>query len=158
MNDIYKILEELGIRYDKIEHEPVYTVEEADKVSEQIKGAQCKNLFLRNQKGKKHYLVIAEAHESVRMAELGKKIGERLSFASPDRLIKYLGLEPGSVSVFGLINDKEVEVDVFVSNTLLNYKNVSFHPNVNTATLVIRTEDMKKFLDSRSNRVEYIDL
>jgi Ala-tRNA(Pro) deacylase len=158
MNSVYEVLDGLGIEYEKIEHEPVFTVEEADKVEGLIDGAQCKNLFLRDQKGKKHFLVIAEAHERVDLSGLGKKLGEKLSFASPERLKKYLGLEPGSVSVFGVINDEKKEVKVFISNTLLKYEKISFHPNVNSATLVISREDFKKFLSESGNEFEFIDL
>lgn len=158
MEEVLKILDSQNIAYQIVEHKAVYTVAEADAVAERVDGAQCKNLFLRNGKGKKYFLVIAEAHEKVDLAELGKQIGERLSFASPERLKKYLALEPGAVSAFGIINDEHAVVEVYVSKTLLGYDKVSFHPNVNTATLVLNTKDMLRFFDNAKNKVEYVNI
>ena len=158
MNNIYKILEEIGIAYEKYEHPAVFTVEEAEKYA-RGDGAHSKNLFLRNKKGNKHYLVVSETSKKINLKELELKLQKKnISFASPERLKVYLGLTPGAVSPFGLINDKNKEVQVIVDNDLLKSPKQGFHPNTNTATLVISTDDFKKFLNWTQNNVSYMNL
>ena len=126
---VYKVLDELGISYARHEHPPVFTVEEAEKHWTQITGAHCKNLFLRNKKGNRHYLVILEASKVADLKSLNKLLGEdRLSFASAERLMKFLGLETGAVSAFGLINDTENHVQVVIDEDLKQAAAVNFHP------------------------------
>jgi Ala-tRNA(Pro) deacylase len=154
---VYAVLDELGISYTRHEHLPVFTVEEAEKHWTQITGAHCKNLFLRNKKGNRHYLVILEASKVADLRSLNKLLGEnRLSFASEKRLMKYLGLETGAVSLFGLINDKENYVKVVIDEDLKNAEGVNFHPNVNTATIGISFPDFEKFLAWCGNTVRYL--
>jgi Ala-tRNA(Pro) deacylase len=154
---VYNILRELDISYTKHEHPPVYTVEEAEQHWENITGAHCKNLFLRNKKGKNHYLVIAKSEKRVNLKALTSRLGEdRLSFASPERMLRYLGLEPGAVSPFGLINDKENAVVVVIDRDLKEASHVNFHPNVNTATVGIVFTDFEKFLSYCGNSIRYL--
>jgi Ala-tRNA(Pro) deacylase len=154
---VYNILRELDISYTKHEHPPVYTVEEAEQHWENITGAHCKNLFLRNKKGKNHYLVIAKSEKRVNLKALTSRLGEdRLSFASPERMLRYLGLEPGAVSPFGLINDKENAVVVVIDRDLKEASHVNFHPNVNTATVGIAFTDFEKFLSYCGNSIRYL--
>ena len=154
---VYAALDELGISYIRHEHSPVYTVEEAEKQWTTIIGAHCKNLFLRNKKGNRHYLVILEASKVADLKSLNKLLGEdRLSFASEKRLMKYLGLETGAVSVFGLINDKENHVKVVIDDDLKKTEAVNFHPNVNTATVGISFPDFEKFVAWCGNPVRYL--
>jgi Ala-tRNA(Pro) deacylase len=110
MNDAERevavFLEQMGVPFVRYEHPAVATVAEAEKYWGNLRGAHCKNLFLRNNKGNRHYLVVAEASRRVDLKALTRVLGEdRLSFASAERLKKYLGLEAGSVSPFGLIHD-----------------------------------------------------
>ena len=154
---VHDVLDELGISYNRHEHPPVYTVEEAEKQWTEIIGAHCKNLFLRNKKGNRHYLVILEASKVADLKSLNKLLGEdRLSFASENRLMKYLDLETGAVSAFGLINDKENHVKVVVDADLKKAEAVNFHPNVNTATVGISFTDFEKFLNWSGNSVRYL--
>jgi Ala-tRNA(Pro) deacylase len=154
---VYDVLNDLGSPYDRHGHPPVYTVEEAEKQWTDIIGAHCKNLFLRNKKGNRHYLVILEASKAADLKSLNKLLGEdRLSFASEQRLMKYLALETGAVSVFGLINDKENHVKVVIDEDLRNAEAVNFHPNVNTATVGISFPDFEKFLAYCGNAVRYL--
>jgi len=154
---VYEILRELDISYTKHEHPPVYTVEEAEQHWENITGAHCKNLFLRNKKGKNHYLVIAKSEKRVDLKALTSRLGEdRLSFASPERMMRYLGLEPGAVSPFGLINDRENAVVVVIDQDLKEASHVNFHPNVNTATVGITFADFEKFLTHCGNPIRYL--
>lgn len=154
---VYEVLGQLGISYTRHEHPPVYTVEEAEKHWTTITGAHCKNLFLRNKKGNRHYLVILEASKVADLRALNRLLGEdRLSFASEQRLMRYLGLEPGAVSVFGLINDAEDHVNVVVDEDLKNAEAVNFHPNVNTATIGISFSDFERFLSWCRNPVRFL--
>jgi Ala-tRNA(Pro) deacylase len=144
----------MGVKH---EHPPVYTVEEAELHWENITGAHCKNLFLRNKKGKNHYLVIAKSEKRVDLKALTSRLGEdRLSFASPERMMRYLGLEPGAVSPFGLINDGENAVVVVIDMDLREASHVNFHPNVNTATVGITYVDFEKFLTHCGNSIRFL--
>jgi Ala-tRNA(Pro) deacylase len=156
---VYEALERLGIQYDVHEHPPVFTVEEALAHWAGIEATHCKNLFLRNKKGTRHYLVVAEHSKPVRLDALVAHLGDdRLSFGSPDRLQRYLGLTPGSVSPFGILNDANKEVLVVVDSDLRGAARVGFHPNVNTATVVIRGQDFERFLEASGNVVKYVKL
>ncbi len=159
VSDIYQVLQDLHIEYEKYEHPAVYTVEEAAQYDRGIDAGNSKNLFLRNAKGDTHYLVILESTKRLNLKRLASLLGEsKLSFASPERLMKYLGLTPGSVSPFGLINNTDKLVKVIIDSGLLQYKKLAYHPNINTATLVIATDDLKRFLDWTGNKIEYIVL
>ena len=154
---VYEILNKLDISFDKNEHPPVFTVEQARQHMQNVLGAHCKNLFLRNKKGDKHYLFICEESKRIDLKELSERLGfDRLSFASEERLDKYLGLKAGSVSPFGIINDSKHEVEVLVDRELADWDKVNFHPNINTATLTISFKDFEKFLNWIGNSVLYI--
>jgi Ala-tRNA(Pro) deacylase len=156
---VYEALDRLGIHYDVHEHPPVFTVDEALTHWAGIEATHCKNLFLRNKKGTRHYLVVAEHSKPVRLDALVTQLGDdRLSFGSPDRLQRYLGLTPGSVSPFGILNDAGKEVIVVVDADLRGATKVGFHPNVNTATVVIAEADFERFLQASGNVVKHIRL
>jgi len=156
---VLEALDGLGIAYVRHEHPPVATVEEAEKHWGGLEGTHCKNLFLRNYKGNRHYLVIAPVTRGIDLKRLNAALGEdRLSFASPERLRRWLGLEAGSVSPFGLINDETGHVRVVCDEALRPSRALGFHPNVNTATLVISLADFEKFLASRGNSVRWLEL
>jgi len=147
MQHIYDILERLGIEYEKYKHSAMYTVEQADAIGADIPGVKTKNLFLRNRKGTRHFLVIAEAHAQVDLRQIADAVGEaKLGFASPERLRKHLNVEPGSVSLFALANDADGNVEVLIDKALLEAEKIGFHPNINTETIVIDTKDIATFL------------
>jgi len=149
----------LGIVFERYEHPPVATVEDAVAHWAAIDAVHCKNLFLRNQKGNRHYLVILVHTKRADLRAVAAQIGDgKLSFASPERLLAHLGVAPGSVSPFGLLNDAEGSVRVYLDRDLKTADRVSFHPNVNTATLALSGADFQRFLASRSNPVEYISI
>jgi Ala-tRNA(Pro) deacylase len=153
---VYDVLEKLGISFTRHEHPPVFTVEQAEQHWKGVEGAHVKNLFLRNKKGNRHYLVILEHTKNADLRKLSEKLREdRLSFGSPERLKRILGLEPGSVSPFGLINDSQKEVSVVIDQDLMSAERVNFHPNINTATVGISTADFERFLAWAGNRVRY---
>lgn len=154
---VYDALEKLGISYVRHEHPLVFTVEQAKEHWGNIAGAHCKNLFLRNKKGNRHYLVIIEHTKRADLKTLEKMLGEdRLSFASSERLMRILDIEEGAVSPFGLINDRAKEVVVIIDRDLQEVDCLNFHPNVNTATLSIDSPDFEKFLTSCGNPVRYL--
>ena len=153
---VYEVLRDLKIEYMKHEHPPVFTVEDTLQYYEDIEGVKCKNLFLRNKKGDQHYLVVVEDSKPINIKELSQKLGTSvLSFGSAERLDKYLGLVPGEVSPFGLINDVEKHVKVILDKDFLRAEKINFHPNVNTATLTLTYEDFKKFLDWTGHKIQY---
>lgn len=159
MKNIYDIFADLNIEYEKHDHPAVFTVEEAERYDRGIDAGKSKNLFLRNRKGNTHYLLVAESTRKIDLKKLSSLLNENgLSFASPERLSKYLGLTPGSVSPFGLINDTSKSVKVLIDKGLLKHAKLGYHPNVNTATLVIKTEDFKKFLTWTGNNVTYLEI
>ena len=156
---VYEALEKLDISFTRHKHPPVFTVEQAEQHWQDITGAHCKNLFLRNKKGNRHYLVIFESSKKVDLKALNNRLGEdRLSFASSERLMRYLGLETGAVSPFGLINDAQNEAQVIIDQDLRKAESVNFHPNVNTATIGISFADFEKFLSWCGNSVRYLQL
>lgn len=154
---VYEILEYLQIPYLRYEHTPVYTIEEANQLDLDMQGQHCKNLFVRDKKGEKHYLVIIEESKKVDLKSLSKQIeSTNLSFASEERLLRYLGLTPGAVSPFGLINDREKHVEVLLDEDITLLKDISFHPNVNTATVTLSFQDFRRFLSWTGNKMRLI--
>ena len=156
---VYAALDALGIAYQRFEHPPVFTSEEADIHWRDLPGVPCKNLFLRNKKGNHHYLVILEISKKADLREIVRFVNDdRLSFGSPDRLMAELGLTPGSVSPFGLINDADGSVLVLVDEDLRGADGLIFHPNINTASVVVSWDGLERFLKSRSNAVRYVTI
>ena len=151
-------LTSLGIVFERFEHPPVPTVEEAQTYWAGIDASHCKNLFLRNQKGNRHYLVIIAYTKRADLRAVAAQIGDgKLSFASPERLMTHLGVEPGSVSPAGLVNDRDRHVRVYLDRDLKTATRISFHPNVNTATLTVTFGDFERFLAACGNPVSYLD-
>ena len=147
----------LGIAYERHEHPPVATVDAARQHWSGIEATHCKNLFLRNQKGNRHYLVILEHRKQADLRKVGDQIGDgKLSFASPERLLAHLGLTPGSVSPFGLIHDAAHSVRVVLDRDLKAAARLSFHPNINTVTFVVAAHDFARFLESCGNVVQHV--
>lgn len=155
---LYKILVELDIAYAYHEHPPAPTIEIALNYWKDIESVHCKNIFLRNHKGNQHYLVILK-HDTVfdiHLLEKHLKQG-KLSFASSQRMEKFLGVTPGSVSPFGLIHDLEHHVIVYLDDKLKEADKMSFHPNENTASLVIKREDLIRFINHHQNKLYYFN-
>jgi Ala-tRNA(Pro) deacylase len=150
-------LAELGIAFTRHEHPPLPTVEEAEKHWKEIDATHCKNLFLRNQKGNRHYLFITDWKKRVDLRKVAEQIGDgKLSFGSPDRLMTHLGVTPGSVSPAGLINDRQHAVRVFVDRDLKVARRLSFHPNTNTVTLTVSGPDFYRFLEAAGHPIQYV--
>ncbi len=156
---LYQLLAELKINYEYIEHPEAPTIEIAKQYWAGHEAQHCKNLFFRNHKGNKHYLVLLDCDKNMDIHRIEKLLGQgKLSFASPERLFKHLRLTPGSVTPFGLINNTNHDVIVFIDSTLKEAEKVSFHPCINTASLIIKREDLIRFLDYCQNPYQWIDL
>lgn len=155
--EVYAMLESLGVAYEKYEHPPVFTAEEAAAHWAAIPATPVKNLFLRNKKGDRHYLVILGIDKSADLRQLVKVVGDdRLSFGSPERLMARMGLTPGSVSPFGLVNDTTHSMRVIVDEELKRAERLIFHPNINTASVSIAFDDFVRFLAARGNEVRFV--
>ena len=155
---VFDTLERLNIPYEVYEHPPLDTIEIALKYWKDIDATHCKNLFFRNHKGNRHYLVIVKDTTPFSIHSLEKKLKQgKLSFGSEKRLAKYLGVKPGSVSPFGLINDREHHVYLFIDRQLKQSDKISFHPNDNTASLVLRFDDFMRYLEDMGNGYEFFE-
>jgi Ala-tRNA(Pro) deacylase len=155
--DVEQYLRRLDIAFTRYEHPPVATVAEAEEHWAGIDALHAKNLFLRNQKGTRHFLVVLEFTRRAELAAIGDVFGERkLGFASPERLQTHLGLTPGAVSPFGLINDPARAVEVALDVALRDAERVAFHPNVNTATLVLSGADFQRYLGAVGHQARWI--
>jgi Ala-tRNA(Pro) deacylase len=156
---VYDALDAMSIEYEKYEHPPVFTSEEAAEHWGPINATQVKNLFLRNKKGNRQYLVILEISKQADLRELVKKIGDdRFSFGSPERLMETLGVTPGSVSPFGLLHPGSKDVRVIVDQDLRSAGKLIFHPNLNTASVTISVADLERFFATRPNVIRWMKL
>lgn len=156
--ELYDFLNLKGVSFEKVEHHAVFTVEEADALNLPHPEAGAKNLFLRDDKKKHYYLLTVRDRLSVNLKEFQEKIGSRkLSFASEADLLEIMGLTKGSVTPFGVLNDVNRRVEVYLDN-YYDGRLISVHPNENTATVYLNTDDLVKLIREHSNPVEFIDL
>lgn len=178
--EVLNFLKDHGIDYDIYQHPPLFTIQEAMDYWKQIdvshtegnKCVHCKNLFMRNHKGNRHYLISYICHKDLDIHSLEHMLHQgKLSFASPERMERCLGVKPGSVCVFGLIHDMDLNnadpkelfdnghrVKFFYDSELLKAKFVSFHPCDNTATVVISKEDFLRFIDIWGGEAEALTI
>jgi Ala-tRNA(Pro) deacylase len=151
-------LDALGIAYRNHEHTAVFTVEEAKALRGELSGGHIKNLFLRNKK-EEMWLVVAEEDKRIDLKALGERLGAgKLSFGSADRLLRYLGVLPGAVTPFGIINDKDRKVNVVLDRDLMGFNPVNAHPLVNTMTTALAPQDLVKFLEAEGHRPDIRDI
>ena len=147
MPDLYAVLDELGIGYTKYEHEAVHTCDAALAAVPDKSSIQTKNLFLRDKPGRRHFLLVTSCAKEVDIKKFAESIDAgRLSFGSPERLERHLGVTPGSVTVLGLISDPSHAVELYVDADVWHSEKWNCHPLTNTATLVIAKPDIEKFL------------
>ena len=143
---IFDLLSAHGIAYERADHPPVFTCEEARRLVPKLPGAETKNLFLRDGKGKRHVLLSVPAEKTIDLKALGAVLEiSGLGFASAERLKKYLGVEPGSVTLLALINDPSHAVELVLDEELANAPALLCHPLVNTSTLSIKSDGLKQF-------------
>ena len=150
-------LGELGIETTTVTHPAVFTVEEAKQLRGELPGGHCKSLFLRNKKGKM-WLVVTLEDRQIDLKALGDQLGAgRLSFGSPDRLMRYLGVIPGAVTPFGTINDRNGEVRIALDAELMESTLLNFHPLDNTQTTAISPYGLVQFLAATDHAPELIE-
>jgi Ala-tRNA(Pro) deacylase len=148
-----------AIKLERHEHAAVMTVAESELLVPALPGAKTKNLLLRDKKGLKHFLVTIPAALSVNLNQLGDVLGAgRLGFASADRLLRHLGVTPGSVSMLGLVNDTEHHVQFVIDQALWEAPAVQAHPLVNTATMVMPHADLVRFLAATGHEPQIISV
>lgn len=148
-----KFLDDNGYKYDKLEHAAVFTMEEMEAAGITSKGDVVKNLFLRNAKGDKHYLVCVEESKQVDLTKLALKLGStKLSFGSAERLEKYLGVTQGSVSPLSILNDENHEVIVAFDQSMMGKDRIGVHPCENTATCFMSFKDLKTIIEKNGNK------
>ncbi len=155
---LFDRLEALAIETRTLEHAPVFTVEEAKTVRDDLPGGHSKNLFLRNKKGQM-WLVTCFEDRKIDLKALGKALeAGRISFGSPDRLKKHLGVEPGAVTPFAVMNDRAGQVKFVLDKAMLEVDPLNFHPLVNTMTTAIAPQDLVRFLEDQDHAPAYIDV
>ena len=156
--DLIGYLDELGIDTSTVEHPAVFTVDEARRLRGDLPGAHSKSLFLRNKKGRM-WLVVTLEDRDIDLKDLGERLGAgRLSFGSADRLLRYLGVIPGAVTPFGVINDHDQAVRVALDRQMMEVEPLNFHPLDNTKTTAISAEGLLRFLHPTGHIPELLDL
>lgn len=159
MVDFYKYLADHEIGYERYDHPPVFTVEDVNRLVPPLPAAKTKNLFLRDNKGQRHFLVVVGDEKRVELKTLSGLLGSsRLRFGSADRLKKHLGVDPGAVSLFGVVNDVDNAVEVIIDGELWESEAFQFHPLVNTSTLIISRDNLKRFLAQTGHKVQILDV
>ena len=147
MIDILQFLSDRNIEFEYFDHPPVYTVADVHRLTPDLPGVKTKNLFFRDSKNNRHFLVVVPGDNRLDMKALPGVLGcSRVRFGSPDRLKEYLGIEPGSVSLLAVINDPQHDVEVVIDKELWDSEYFQFHPLVNTRTLIIARNGIKRFL------------
>ena len=156
--NVYDFLNNQNIKYEVTDHAPVFTMEEMQTEGIDKLGTICKNLFIRDQKGKKHFLVTADDATRINLKELGTKLeAGKVSFASAERLEKYLGVTTGCVSPLGVLNDAEHAVTVVLDKKLVGLDRLGVHPNDNTSTLFLSFNDLVTAIEAIGNEYIIID-
>ncbi|NNG03831.1 MAG: prolyl-tRNA synthetase associated domain-containing protein [Inquilinus sp.] len=157
-DDLFARLAELDIAVETHDHEPVYTVEESRHLHETIAGGHCKSLFLRTKKGEA-WLVVCEEDTPVDLKALGQRLGAgRFSFGSPERLMERLGVVPGSVTPFALLNDHDAVVNVVLDQRMMRHERLNYHPLVNHRTTTIARDDLVRFIEACGHRPRILSL
>jgi Ala-tRNA(Pro) deacylase len=147
MPDLYTLLDDVGVAYERFDHAPVFTCDEAHDAMPDSPAVQTKNIFLRDKRGRRHILLVTNCEKSVDIKRFAEQCGaDRLSFASPERMMKYLGVTPGSVTVLGLMHDTDRGVELYVDADVWQAAAWRCHPLDNRATLVIAREGIERFI------------
>ncbi len=157
-DQLIALLDELHLRYEIFHHEPIFTVAEGEHLKKNIPGLHCRNLFLRD-KRKKMFLIVAANETAIDLKKLQLMLGcDRLSFGSPERLWQYLGIRPGSVCPFCIINDRAGEVEIYLDKFMMEADLVNYHPLDNAMTIGLTPEDLIKFIEHTGHKARVIDL
>ena len=156
----YRLLDSLGIAYERVDHAPAMTMEACEAVDAALGAAMCKNLLLCNRQGTAFYLLLMPGDKPFRTSELSKKIGSsRLSFARPEPMEEYLDITPGSLSVLGLMNDRENHVRLLIDEDILQGERIGVHPCINTSSLGLKTADLlEKLIPAMGHEPTFVTL
>ena len=156
---VFARLEELGVSYEVTEHPAVFTIGEMDALGLTAKGEVCKNLFLRDAKGRRHFLVVVPGEARADLRALAAQLeSSKLSFASAERLEKYLGLKQGEVTPLGVLNDADAAVEVVFDRGLERFPCLGVHPNDNTATVWLSLADILRVGEGTGNEIRWVTL
>ncbi|WP_352401051.1 prolyl-tRNA synthetase associated domain-containing protein [Anaerotignum sp.] len=156
---VRKLLDAKDIAYEWVDHEAAYTIEDMVRLGLDTDKDVAKNLFLRDGKGENHYLIVVCADKKVDLKSFGKTFGlSRLSFASEERLEKYLGLKKGAVTPLGVLNDTEKKVKVFFDKDFFGMQRIGIHPNDNTATIFLSVKDVFDMIKEYGNELEIVEI
>ena len=156
----YELLDRLGVEYVRVDHEHADTIEACHEIEKLLGCEICKNLFLTNRQMTEVWLLLMPGEKPFKTKLLSKQIGSaRLSFASPEQMLQYLDITPGSVSVLGLMNDKEKKVRLLIDRDLSGQEAIGMHPCINTSSLRIRTTDvLEKLLPAMEHEPTFVEL
>jgi Ala-tRNA(Pro) deacylase len=157
---VYNYLDKLGIEFERVDHESATTMEACLEVDKALGTLMCKNLFLCNRQKTRFYLLLMPGDKKFKTKELSSQIGSaRLSFADADDMLKYLDIEPGAVSVMGLMNDKDKAVTLLIDEDVINGEYIGCHPCVCTSSMKIKTSDiMDRFLPATGHDKQIVHL
>ncbi len=156
---VFKELEKMGIEYEVVNHPPVFTTQEADAYIEGKEGVRSKTMFMSDKKKRNFYLLILDDSKRLDIKKIGEQINEKsLRLGNEENLKSKMNLKFGSVSPFGLLNNKDKDIKVYVDKEILNEKIITFHPNENDVTIFIKITDMFKFFDNLNYKYELIEM
>lgn len=156
---VKEYLNTLGIQFKIVEHKPAYTTEEADKYIEGYDGVRTKTIFICNKKKTNYYMIIMDDSKRLDMNKFKEIVSEKqMKMASEEALKEKLGIEPGMVSPFGLLNNDEKDVKICMDKEIITEEIMTFHPNDNTKTLFITTKDLFKYLENIGYELNIIEL
>lgn len=152
-------LKELNIEYDIVEHEPALTTEQADKFIEGKEGVRTKTMFLTNKKKRNFYLVIMDDYKRLDMDKFKELVGEKqIKMASEQSLYEKMKLAPGVVSPFGLLNNDDKDIKIYMDKEIVDEEIMTFHPNTNEKTMFLKTTDLFRYFDDIGYEVNIVEL
>ena len=156
---VKEYLNSIGIEFKIVEHEPAYTTEEADKYIEGHDGVRTKTMFICNKKKTNYYMIIMDDSKRLDINKFKEIVSEKqMKMASEEALKEKLGIEPGMVSPFGLLNNNEKDVKIYMDKEIITEEIMTFHPNDNTKTLFITTKDLFKYFENIGYELNIIEL
>ena len=156
---VKEYLNSMGIQFKIVEHEPAYTTEEADKYIEGYDGVRTKTMFICNKKKTNYYMIIMDDSKILDMNKFKEIVSEKqMKMASEESLKEKLGIKPGMVSPFGLLNNDEKDVKIYMDKEIITEEIMTFHPNDNTKTLFITTKDLFKYFENIGYKLNIIEL
>ena len=148
--ELYRLLLSTAVDYERVEHPPVFTYEEAEALVPPLPGVHTKNLFLRDGKGRRHFLIVVGSHARVDLRALARELGVgKLGMTSPERLQRFLGVAPGAVTLLGVVNAEPGAVEIIIDQAVWDMgEPLHCHPLINTATLSVPVAGLQRLFDT----------